>query len=305
MIRVLFMGTPAYAKVILEALWLSEEIEVVGVVSQPDKPVGRKQELTPPPVKESCLRLAPHTPLFQPENLKEERWAKEWRALEPDFIVVAAYGKILPKVILDIAPCINLHASILPLYRGASPIHESLRRGDAWSGVSAMRMEEGLDCGEVLGCSFVEIKEEWDVSRLFEELANRAAALTLKVLKRFSEIRPLPQVGADSSYCRKIRKEEGLVGFVNAKELYDQFRAYKVWPGIFLRSELKLKEITLLSETGEYRMGEILAINKEGIVVGCKEGSLRILMVQAPSKKEVDAVSYVNGKRLGVGDILF
>jgi methionyl-tRNA formyltransferase len=112
-------------------------------------------------------------------------------------------------------------------------------------------------------------------------------------------------VGADSSYCRKIRKEEGLVRFVNAKELYDQFRAYKVWPGIFLRSELKLKELTLLSETGEYRMGEILAIDKEGIVVGCKEGSLRIFVVQAPSKKEVDAVSYVNGKRLGVGDILF
>lgn len=302
--RVLFMGTPAYARTILEALWRARDIEVVGVVSQPDKPVGRTQELTPPSVKESLLLHAPRTPLFQPSTLRDEALVRELVALAPDFIVVAAYGKILPRSILDLAPCINLHASILPHYRGASPIHEALRRGEAWSGVSAMLMEEGLDCGAVLGVRYVEVKREWEVERLFEVLAQAAAELTLKTLARFSTIRPLAQIEADSSHCKKIQKGEGLVRLESALEVWNRYRAYRVWPGIFLESGLKLKSLSLESIEGSHKAGEILQIERGRVVIGCLQGALRIDTLQAPSKKEIDAFSYLNGKRLGVGDTI-
>lgn len=304
MIRVLFMGTPEYARVILEALCSCNDIDVVGVVSQPDKPVGRKQELCAPPVKELALKRLAHVPLFQPENLKEERWTRGFLELEPDFILVAAYGKILPRAILDIAPCINLHASILPLYRGASPIQESLRRGDGFSGVSAMLMEEGLDCGSVLGFSFVKVPKIWDSSRLFDELAKRAATMGVKTLRHFPNLRAIPQIEADSSYCKKIQKHEGEVRFLCAGRLYDFYRAFKVWPGVYLASGLKLREIALISEEGEYQEGEILALENDGVVVGCKQGVLKIFSVQAPSKREIDALSYINGRRLARGDTL-
>ena len=304
MIRVLFMGTPEYARVILEALCSCEDIEVVGVVSQPDKPAGRKQELSVPPVKEFALKRLAHVPLFQPENLKEARLEQQWRALEPNFILVAAYGKILPRAILDIAPCINLHASILPLYRGASPIQESLRRGDEFSGVSAMLMEGGLDCGDVLAFSFVKVPKTWDSARLFEELSKQAAALGVKTLRRFSSLRAIPQIEADSSYCKKIQKCEGEVRFLHAGRVYDFYRAFKGWPGIHLASGVKLREITLISEEGTHREGEILALESDGVVVGCAQGILKIFSVQAPSKREIDALSYINGRRLVRGDTL-
>ncbi|MGP1450740.1 MAG: methionyl-tRNA formyltransferase [Wolinella sp.] len=302
--RVVFMGTPEYARVILEAMYRSDDIEIVGVVSQPDKPVGRRAELTMPPVKESALKLLPGVRIFQPDSLRDEAVAREFSALEPDFIVVAAYGKLLPRAILDIAPCINLHASILPSHRGASPIHETLRRGERWSGVSAMCMEEGLDCGAVLAVSYVAIDRSWDISRLFCELSEVASRLTVKVLKNYKKLRALPQVGADSSHCKKIQKDDALVVFDDASEIFNKFRAYKLWPGIAIDSGLKIKDISLHIDSGSFIAGEILEIDKSGIIVGCKKGAIKIKTLQAPSKNEVDAFSYVNGKRLKSGDIL-
>jgi methionyl-tRNA formyltransferase len=294
------MGTPDYADEILKTLLAREDMEVAAVYTQPDKPVGRKKVLTPPPVKVTAE--AAGVPVHQPLSLKEESVAEGIAGYGPDFIVVAAYGMLLPKNVLDIAPCINLHASLLPKYRGASPIQEALLHGDRETGVTAMVMEEGLDSGPMLAWTVRPIPLSMRKNALFEALAEDAAALTVEVLRGFSRLRPIPQCDADATYCRKIRRADGLVTFqMPAIELYNRFRAYEGWPGIFLESGLKLLELSL--DAGEGRPGEILAIDEEGVTVACGEGAVRIEKVQPPSKKAMDAASYIRGKRLGVADL--
>jgi len=302
-LKVIFMGTPSYATVILKRLLEDELIEVVALFTQEDKPVGRKQILTPPDTKKFLLDNSHDIAIFQPKRLRDSENEKIIKDLKPDFIVVAAYGQILPKSILDIAPCINLHASILPRYRGASPIQDAIKNGDLYSGVTAMLMEEGLDTGDILGISFIEIKN-LNAHELFEKLSILAADLTLDVLKKFDKIKPLKQNHLLATRCKKIKKEDGEVEFLDAKALFQKFLAYYYWPNIFLKSGLKLKEIELLEDESTNTPGEILSIEKDFICVGCKRGSLKIFKVQPPSKKEMSVVDYLRGKRLEVGDTL-
>ena len=298
--KIVFMGTPDYADRILKRLLDEKEMDVAAVFTQPDRPVGRKKVLMPPLVKVTALEAG--IEVHQPESLKAESVAETIRSYDPDFIVVAAYGQLLPKVILDIAPCINLHASLLPKYRGASPIQEALLHGDKVTGVTAMRMEEGLDSGPVLAWR---VREIWPMTRkneLFETLADDAADLTPRVLRDFHRIAPLPQCDAEASYCKKIKKSDGLVTFeMAAEEIYNRFRAYEGWPGIFLQSGLKLLE--LIPFPGEGRPGEIVAVDDEGVTVACAEGAVQIFKVQPPSKKPMEAVAYIRGKRWQVGDL--
>lgn len=296
------MGTPDYASKILETLIKDEEINILCVYTQPDKPVGRKKLLTAPPVKSVALESG--IEVQQPQNLRSEETHAHIKALKPDFIVVAAYGQILPKAILDIAPCINLHASILPHYRGASPIQQALLNGDKETGVTAMLMDVGLDTGDILKISKVEIPEKMMVGELFELLTSVAAALTVDVLKNFKMLTPQKQDETKASHCCKITKEKGLVGFDNAELLYNTYRAYTPWPGVYLQSGLKLKKMSLESKEGEYIPGKILEIFKESIIVGCKKGSIRLFSVQPPSKNEMEIQAYLNGKRLQHADIL-
>ena len=260
--RVLFMGTPDYATTIFEKL-LESSYEVIGLFTQPDKPVGRKQLITPPHIKQFCLDKNLDIPIFQPEKLKNnEKVKKQIEDLKPDFIVVAAYGQILPKQILDIAPCINLHASLLPKYRGASPIQESLLNDDDFTGVTSMLMEEGLDSGDILGLQYLKINPSMDVVEAFNKLSQIAAKLTITTLDNFEKINPKKQNDNEVSYCKKIKKEHGEVNFKNAKKLHLKFKAYSFWPGVFLTSGLKLKDITLVEENSQNKKGEILDINK-------------------------------------------
>lgn len=302
MINIVYMGTPDYASKILETLIKDEEINILCVYTQPDKPVGRKKLLTAPPVKSVALESG--IEVQQPQNLRSEETHAHIKALKPDFIVVAAYGQILPKAILDIAPCINLHASILPHYRGASPIQQALLNGDKETGVTAMLMDVGLDTGDILKISKVEIPEKMMVGELFELLTSVAAALTVDVLKNFKMLTPQKQDETKASHCCKITKEKGLVGFDNAELLYNTYRAYTPWPGVYLQSGLKLKKMSLESKEGEYIPGKILEIFKESIIVGCKKGSIRLFSVQPPSKNEMEIQAYLNGKRLQHADIL-
>jgi methionyl-tRNA formyltransferase len=276
----------------------------VGVVTQSDKPVGRRQILTPPHIKAHIQKEGLEIPILQPATLKDPQVIGQIRSMRPDFIVVAAYGKILPKEVLDIAPCINLHASLLPKYRGASPIQQALLEGETITGVTAMLMDEGLDTGDILAYDVLPIAPDDTAVTLFEKLSHSAAALTPKVLDRFSAIAPLPQSDVDATYCKKITKADGLVTFEDAKKLYDRYRAFIHWPGVYLQSGLKLKKMRLLEREGAHRPGEILSIDDEGIAVGCGRGSLLIERVQPPSKKEMAAVDYIHGRRLGVKDIL-
>lgn len=298
------MGTPDYATTIFIEL-LKSKYEIVGLFTQPDKPVGRKQILTPPHIKQYCIDENIKLPIFQPLKLKNNQEAKEEiQNLKPDFILVAAYGQILPKDILDIAPCINLHASLLPNYRGASPIQESLLNDDSFTGVTSMLMEEGLDSGDILGFQYLKITRTMEVSEAFEKLSHIAAQLTITTLDNFENINAIKQNESLVTFCKKIKKDDGLVDFCDAKKLFLKYKAYSYWPGVFLSSELKLKDIELNEELSQNNEGEILEINKDFILIGCKKGSLKIKTLQAPSKKAMSSVDFVRGQRLEVGSIL-
>ncbi len=302
--KILFMGTPDYATTIFIEL-LKSKYEIVGLFTQPDKPVGRKQILTPPHIKQYCIDENIKLPIFQPLKLKNNQEAKEEiQQLKPDFILVAAYGQILPKDILDIAPCINLHASLLPNYRGASPIQESLLNDDSFTGVTSMLMEEGLDSGDILGFQYLKITRTMEVSEAFEKLSHIAAQLTITTLDNFENINAIKQNESLVTFCKKIKKDDGLVDFCDAKKLFLKYKAYSYWPGVFLSSELKLKDIELNEELSQNNEGEILEINKDFILIGCKKGSLKIKTLQAPSKKAMSSVDFVRGQRLEVGSIL-
>ncbi len=296
------MGTPDYAKVILDRLIQTAGINVVAVYTQPDKPVGRKKVMTPPEVK--VLAEENSIDVYQPTRLRDANTVEELLKIQADYIIVAAYGQILPREILDHAPCINLHASILPEYRGASPIQQTLLNGDKQTGVTAMFMEEGLDTGDIIKIETIDVSDDEMVESLFNRLTDVAADLTIDVLQNYASFTAVPQDDSLSTHCSKITKADGEVEFLNAATLYNKYRAFTPWPGIYLSTGLKLKKISLEDKTSSNTVGKILKIDSESILVGCSKGSVRIYTVQAPSKKEIDVLSYINGKRLTLADTL-
>ncbi|MCK4874949.1 MAG: methionyl-tRNA formyltransferase [Sulfurimonas sp.] len=300
--RIIFMGTPDYAQYILKKIIDIKDMDVVAVYTQPDKPVGRKKVLTPPVVK--TLALENNIEVYQPTRLRDEETVKELLKIQTDYIIVAAYGQILPLEVLQHAPCINLHASILPQYRGASPIQQTLLNGESKTGVTAMLMDVGLDTGDIIKIQEIEVSETEMVESLFDRLTDVAADLTIEVLENFSSYTPLKQDDSKATHCAKISKHDGEVEFTNAKTLYNKYRAFTPWPAVYLSSSLKLKHIELVETTSKNESGKILHVDKESIVVGCEEGSIKIFRVQPQSKKEMDILSYINGKRLSVADTL-
>lgn len=302
MTRVIFMGTPEYAADILEALIASDDIEVVSVYTQPDKPVGRKGVLTPPIVKVKAQ--AAGIRVEQPNRLRDDDVIREVLATPCDMIIVAAYGQILPKTILDYVPCVNLHASILPAYRGASPIQQSLLNNDTQSGVSAMWMDEGLDTGAIIKIETLDIASDEMVGSLYNRLTSCAVDLTLDVIRHWDRHTAEKQNDTEATNCKKILKSDGLIDFSDAREIYNRYRAYTPWPGIYLESGLKIKEIRLEEEESQGEAGKIISVDKESAVVQCAHGSLRIMRVQAPSKQETSVIDYLNGKRIGFGHSL-
>ena len=299
--NIIFMGTPEYAAKILRAL-AEAKFEIAAVFTQPDKPVGRKQILTPSEVKVYAQQHLPTVPIFQPASLKDDAVAVQIKDLKPDFIVVAAYGKILPQAVLDIAPCINLHASILPKYRGASPIQSAILAGEKQTGVTAMLMDAGLDTGDMLDFIYTPCESKMS-SELFSELGELGGELIVKVLKNFENLKPQKQDDAQASHCKKISKSDGLFSFdEEAGQIYNKFRALTPWPGIYLASGLKILSLELSEKSG--KSGEILSIEKDHVVVACKGGAVKIYELQEPSKKPTNAKAYINGKRLSIGDEL-
>lgn len=296
------MGTPQYAKEILKALLEDDDMDISLVLTQPDRPVGRKRVLTAPVVKE--LALEHDIEVLQPQRLSEDGIAERIKEHNPDFIVVAAFGQLLPREILDIAPCINLHASLLPQYRGASPVQQSLLNGDRYSGVTAMLMEEGLDSGPVLGYQYFEIPKDMRLRSLMERLSRAACSLTLDIVKKYEYIDPMPQIRATASYCKKIAKSDGEIRFLDANELYNKYRAFEGWPGVFTTNGLKIAQMKISDENGSFREAEILEIGESSIRVGCLSGSVSISQLQPPSKRVMDAKSYLVGRGLKVGDNL-
>ena len=301
--RVVYMGTPHYAKEILQALIDDKEIEIPLVISQPDRKAGRKGELKAPEVK--VLAQEYNLKLLQPEKLSDDGVYEAIVEAKPDFIVVAAFGQLLPKKILDIAPCINLHASLLPQYRGASPVQQSLLNGDEFTGVTAMLMEEGLDSGPILGYRYFKIPPTILLPELMSRLSSDACALTIETIYRFDTLAPLKQNRALAIHCKKIKKSDGLVDFSSASAFYDKYRAFEGWPGVFVKNGTKIKDVNLVETKSKNEVGTILEIKEHGVVVGCKEGSLEIGTLQPVSKKAMEAKAYCVGRGLKVGNTLF
>jgi len=300
--KIVYMGTPNYAEMILQKLIDSDDIEVSLVLTQPDRAVGRKRVLTSPPVK--VLALKNNIKILQPEKLKDNGVYETIANKKPDLIIVAAFGQILPQSILDIAPCINLHASILPKYRGASPVQQSLLNNDEYSGVTAMLMELGLDSGDILGYKYFKIPKDMKVKDLMLQLSLDACELTIDIIKNFHNINPIPQIEATATHCKKILKIDGEIVFNDAQKLYNKYRAFEGWPDIYTSNGLKIIDMRILDIDGNYNSGEILEINRRSIIIGCEKGKIEIKTLQPKSKKPMDAKAYLLGKELKVGDLL-
>ncbi|MCW8820885.1 MAG: methionyl-tRNA formyltransferase [Sulfurovum sp.] len=301
--KIVYMGTPHYAKEILATLIEAEDMEVSLVLTQPDRPVGRKKVLTSPPVK--ALALEHGIDVLQPNRLSDEGIEDAIKNVKPDFIVVAAFGQILPKTILDIAPCINLHASLLPQYRGASPVQQSLLNGDKKTGVTSMLMEEGLDTGPMLEKVEFEIPPQMRLHALMVQLTNDACQLTLSTLRNFENITAEIQDEAQATLCKKIKKSDGEVDFEDASLIYNKYRAFEGWPGIFTSDGTKLDGLSIVDTTSKNRVLEILSFDEDAVVVGCSKGALKIESLQPASKKAMSAKAYCVGRGIKVGDLLF
>ena len=300
-LKIAFFGTPLFAKNILQSLVANPKFEIIALVTQEDKPFGRKKELKAPETKAFLHAHNPQIPIFQPQKVSDI--LGDLRTLQPDILLVVAYGKILPKAIIDEFYCINIHGSILPKYRGASPINAMILNAEKFLGVTAIKMSEGLDSGDMLGFSFVKNGGE-NMSESIALLSQMGANLATKILMRLNVIAPLTQIGADSSHCHKLTKIDGIVRLTNAKEIFLKSLAYELYPQIALENGLKLFGVKINEADLCHNAGEILEIYKNAVVVGCERGSIIVESLQAVGKNKVSAVDYLNGARLKVGDIL-
>lgn len=300
-LRIAFFGTPLFAKNILESLVANPNFEVIALITQEDKPFGRKRELKAPETKAFLRAHNPQIPIFQPQKVSEI--FSELRALKPDIALVVAYGRILSKIIIDEFYCINIHASVLPKYRGASPISAMILGAEEFLGVTVIKMSEGLDSGDILGVSAIKNRGE-NMSEAIALLSQMGANLAIKVLARLDFIAPLAQISTDCSYCHKLTKRDGIVDFADARAIFLKSLAYQIYPQIATECGLKLFGVTINEAESSNRAGEILEVRENAVVVGCERGSIIVESLQAVGKNKVSAVDYLNGARLGVGEIL-
>ncbi len=298
--NILFFGTPLFARNILEKLINNCCFNIIGLVTQMDKPFGRKKELKSPSTKEFLLSTKHNIPIFQFDNLSDTKFIYD---LNPDIILVVAYGNMIPKDIIDNFNCINIHASILPKSRGASPIQDMILRNDKFFGISIMKMSCNLDDGDILGIRYIE-NLHLDIEESIKMLSYISYDFAVKILTNLNIITPLPQFHVDSSYCKKIKKSDGEVDFIDAFNVFLKYLAYKNWPNIFLKNGTKLFFVEINELDSTNKKGEILKINNDFIVVGCIKGSLIIRELQDIGKNRVNAKAYLLGKRLNLGDIL-
>ena len=299
--NIVFMGTPDFAVPTFESLCKSEH-NVLAVFTQPDKPVGRKQIMTPPDVKVCAEKYG--VKVCQPQTLKDDNSYKELKELNPDVIVVVAYGKILPKNVLDIPKlgCINVHGSLLPKYRGAAPIQQAVLNGDKVTGVTTMYMGEGLDTGDILLTKETEIGENETSAELFDRLAVMGADLLIETLSKLDSITPQKQDDSKATYTSKITKELCPIDW-NQKntEIHNKVRGLQTWPvavSTLNGKDVKIHSTLLCDKGGE--AGKI--ISTDPLTVACGEGSLVIKELQLSGKKRMDSKSFLLGHPLKVGD---
>jgi len=304
--RVVFLGTPAFAVPSLAALARVEEVTLA--VTNPDRPAGRGQALRSPPVKGEAARLG--IPVFQPEKARHPESVARIAAERPDLIVVVAYGQILPQSILDIPKhgCVNVHASILPRYRGAAPINWAIVRGETVTGVTIMKMDAGMDTGPMLHVREMPIGEDDTAETMFPKLSALGAEALIEVLRKLREgtLTETPQDGSLATYAPMLKKEHGRIDWEKpAPEVRNLVRGMTPWPSASAVHDGKtLKILSASVREGRGQPGEILAVDRDGIVVACGEGAVRLGTVQPEGGRAMSSREYAQGRRVRKGDRL-
>lgn len=306
--RVVYMGTPDFAVPALHAL-VKADYQVCAVVTQPDKPKGRGKAMLPTPVKEAALEYG--IPVYQPKKVRTPEFVEFLKELQPDMIVVAAFGQFLSKTILDIPKygCVNIHASLLPKYRGASPIQQAVIQGEIESGVTIMRMGMGLDTGDMISKVTVRLDKEETGGSLFDKLAQSGAELLIETLPSIFEETAVYEHQPEESptpYCRMITKQMGLLDFEkSAQELERLVRGMNPWPSAYTYlngKTLKVWRCTAKADNAfDAEPGSIILTDKNGIHVKCKEGILILKEVQMEGKKRMEADTFLRGYRIETG----
>lgn len=303
--KILFMGTPDFAVPSLQML-IDSPHEVVGVLTQPDKPQGRKQILTPPPVK--TLALAHNIPVHQPASLKNGAIADLLDQTKPDLIIVVAYGKILPKYVLDFPRlgCVNVHGSLLPRWRGAAPIQWAVIAGDREAGVTTMKMAEGLDTGNILLVDKTEIKAQETAGELFDRLAIMGASLLEKTIAQL-EVQDMPGIPQDESqacYASMLDKEMAVIDWSkSAHEIDCLIRGLNPWPiALTTLDGARVKIYAAVPESASGAPGTVLESDaKHGLLIACGRDALRITTLQTVGGKRMSACDYLRGHAIPVG----
>ena len=308
-LRIIFMGTPELAATSLGAMLREPAFQIVAVVTQPDRPKGRDLKLQPSPVKQ--LAAGAGLPVLQPEKARDEKFVAELRAFRPDLIVVAAFGQILPRSILELPKfgCLNVHTSLLPKYRGAAPIQWAILNGDAETGVTIMKMDVGLDTGDILTQTATPICPEDNAATLHDRLAQLGAELLVRTIPDYvvGKISARPQSAELATHVAKIKKEDGRIDWRQpATAIWNRIRAFTPWPGAFtlLPAQpqpqlLKIWQAGVVSQPGP--AGEVLRADKNGIVVGCGVDALRVMILQREGGRKMSAPEFLAGHAIRVG----
>lgn len=304
--RIIFMGTPEFACPTLKTL-IDRGENIIAVFTQPDRPKGRGQKLQPTPVKE--LALARSIPVFQPPKVRAPEVVEQIRQLAPDIIVVVAFGQILPKELLDIPPhgCVNVHASLLPRYRGAAPLNWCIVNGDTETGVTTMLMDPGMDTGPMLLKKATPLTDNEDIASLHDRMSVMGGELLAETLDglKSGKVLPEPQDNSLSCPAPRLKKEDGLIDWSrSAREIHNRVRALSVWPGACTSisndsGQLKVFRTSVSPLSGD--PGTVISADRNGIVVACGEGALTIHELQAPGAKRMDAASFLSGRPLPIG----
>lgn len=307
--RVIFMGTPDFAVPCLQKL--IDNTLVLGVVTQPDRPKGRGQKVRFSPVKELALKY--NIPVYQPEKIKNDKEIiNEIKSLSPDFIVVVAFGQILSLEVLSIPKCgcINVHASLLPKLRGSAPINWSIINGDKKTGITTMMMDEGIDTGDILMQREIDIREDETAGELHDELMQLGADMILETLHGVinGSINRIKQDNLKSSYASMIHRDLGHINWKdNAVNIYNLIRGVTPFPGsysFYNNKIIKIWKCNVLDRDYKAVPGEIIEVGKDGIIVSCGSGAIKILEIQELGGKRMDVSSYLNGHLINKGEIL-
>lgn len=301
------MGTPDFAVPCLRVL--QEKTEVIAVITQPDRPKGRGHNLQASPVKQEALKYS--LPVFQPEKIKTEEFTAQLEDMQPDLIVVVAFGQILSQRILDIPRlgCVNVHASLLPRYRGAAPIHWSIINGEKETGVTTMLMDAGLDTGDMLLKDSVSITEEMTTEELHDALMEMGGKLLAQTVDGLvaGTIEPQKQDDSLSNYAGMLNKENSHVEWSkSAQQVHDLIRGLNSWPVAWCtlkEKNFKLWRSKVVDATSDQPAGTVIELKKNSFLVACGSGVLEILELQPPSKKRMSAGDFVRGHGVEAGDI--